>query len=152
MATISTKSCRLLITKIALPDHFSVTATSTTGSGPAKTSHQTSAINAMVKGGSKLRSLYRQPEVVEMQRTANDKDDYRDSDDNDSEESYDGSSEGDSIEYLAIATGIDSNCTADMVEVLRQAEENNLNFVCVSLFHPRLRVGEAALFTFLNTF
>ena len=102
----------------------------------------------MVKSGSKLRSLYRQPEVIEMQRTANDMDDYRDDDDdeeNDSEESYDGSSEGDAIEYLAIATGVDSNCTAEMVEVLRQAEENNLNFVCVSLFHPRLRVGEAAL-------
>lgn len=106
----------------------------------------------MVRGGSKLRSLYRQPEVMEVQSAGHDMDDYRDDDDNDSEESYDGSSEGDSIEYLAIATGIDSNCTADMVEVLRQAEENNLNFVCVSLFHPRLRVGEAALLCFFDNY
>ena len=54
----------------------------------------------------------------------------------------DGSSDDEDVEYLAIATGLDTNCAMDMVDILRQAEENNLNFVCVPLFHPRLRVGE----------
>ena len=53
-----------------------------------------------------------------------------------------GSSGDEDVEYLAIATGLDTNCAMDMVDILRQAEENNLNFVCVPLFHPRLRVGE----------
>lgn len=68
-------------------------------------------------------------------------DDHSDASDVESEDTSDQSSEGEPIEYLAIATGLDSNCTVDMVEALRQAEENNLNFVCVPLFHPRLRVG-----------
>ena len=67
--------------------------------------------------------------------------DHFDASDVESEDTSDESSEGGPIEYLAIATGLDSNCTVDMVEALRQAEENNLNFVCVPLFHPRLRVG-----------
>lgn len=60
----------------------------------------------------------------------------------DDEDSSYGSSEGDSIEYLAIAIGIETKCATNLVELLREAEENNLNFVCVPLFHPRLRVGE----------
>ena len=68
-------------------------------------------------------------------------DDHSDASDVEGEDNSDQSSEGEPIEYLAIATGLDSNCTVDMVEALRQAEENNLNFVCVPLFHPRLRVG-----------
>lgn len=67
--------------------------------------------------------------------------DNSDDDENSQDSSY-GSSEGDSIEYLAIAIGIETNCATNLVEILRQAEENNLNFVCVPLFHPRLRVGE----------
>lgn len=67
------------------------------------------------------------------------------SDDENSQDSSYGSSEGDSIEYLAIATGLETNCATNLVEVLGQAEENNLNFVCVPLFHPRLRVGETSL-------
>jgi hypothetical protein len=63
-------------------------------------------------------------------------DDHSNASDEDSE-----GSEGEPIEYLAIASGLDSSCTVDMVEALRQAEENDLNFVCVPLFHPRLRVG-----------
>jgi hypothetical protein len=63
-------------------------------------------------------------------------------DDENSQDSSFGSSGGDSIEYLAIAIGIETNCATNLVELLRQAEENNLNFVCVPLFHPRLRVGE----------
>ena len=67
------------------------------------------------------------------------------SDENESaDDGSNGSSEEDDIEYLSIATGLDTNCAMDMVDVLRQAEENNLNFVCVPLFHPRLRVGEIA--------
>ena len=70
-----------------------------------------------------------------------DEDSHSDESNVESEDTSDESSEGEPIEYLAIATGLDSNCTVDMVEALRQAEENNLNFVCVPLFHPRLRVG-----------
>ena len=67
------------------------------------------------------------------------------SDENESaDDGSNGSSEEDDIEYLSIATGLDTNYAMDMVDVLRQAEENNLNFVCVPLFHPRLRVGEIA--------
>jgi hypothetical protein len=68
-------------------------------------------------------------------------DNHSNASDEDSEDASDGGSEGEPIEYLAIATGLDSSCTVDMVEALRQAEENDLNFVCVPLFHPRLRVG-----------
>ena len=63
-------------------------------------------------------------------------------DDESGDDGSDGSSDGGDVEYLAIATGLDTNCAMDMVDILRQAEENNLNFVCVPLFHPRLRVGE----------
>ena len=51
-------------------------------------------------------------------------------------------SDDEETEFLAIATGMDTNCAIDMVDLLRQAEENNLNFVCVPLFHPRIRVGK----------
>lgn len=90
---------------------------------------------------SALRSLYsKQRRDAKPQATPVDS--YESDNSGDDEDSSYGSSEGDSIEYLAIAIGIETKCATNLVELLRQAEENNLNFVCVPLFHPRLRVGE----------
>jgi hypothetical protein len=96
---------------------------------------------------SSLKSLY--SKEAQQHRNAkphaipvdNHESDHSGDDENSQDSSY-GSSGGDSIEYLAIAIGIETNCATNLVELLRQAEENNLNFVCVPLFHPRLRVGE----------
>jgi hypothetical protein len=64
-------------------------------------------------------------------------------DDDDEDEGNDSDEESDEeFDDLAIATGVDTNCAVDMVDMMRLAEENDLNFVCVPLFHPRIRTGE----------
>lgn len=64
-------------------------------------------------------------------------------DDDDEDEGNDSDEDSDEeFDDLAIATGVDTNCAVDMVDMMRLAEENDLNFVCVPLFHPRMRTGE----------
>ena len=68
----------------------------------------------------------------------------------DDENSYDEDDEDsnsvESVELISIATGLDSNFVPDINDALALAEEHTLNFVCVPLFHPRLRVGELISF------
>lgn len=94
--------------------------------------------------------LEREPLTAERSRRGKEEEHQNDDsndDEDDAEEGEDGEdeeSDGEEIELLHIATGLDTNSVMSLNEVLEKATEHNLNFVCVPLFHPRLRVGEIA--------
>jgi hypothetical protein len=79
----------------------------------------------------------------EMSNAANELERHLGEEGDDDDEDQGSDSESDEeFDDLTIATGVDTNCASDMVDMMRLAEENDLNFVCVPLFHPRMRIGE----------
>eukprot|EP00596_Hydrurales_sp_CCMP1899_P008489 CAMPEP_0119051778 /NCGR_PEP_ID=MMETSP1177-20130426/73282_1 /TAXON_ID=2985 /ORGANISM="Ochromonas sp, Strain CCMP1899" /LENGTH=677 /DNA_ID=CAMNT_0007031099 /DNA_START=71 /DNA_END=2101 /DNA_ORIENTATION=+ len=77
----------------------------------------------------------------EMSNAANELERHIGEEGDDDDEDQGSDSESDEeFDDLTIATGVDTNCASDMVDMMRLAEENDLNFVCVPLFHPRMRI------------
>ena len=94
----------------------------------------------MVKNS--LRKMKKEVIIEEVNHSDEDEDEGESGSGSGSDGGSNSESDDEETEFLAIATGMDTNCAIDMVDLLRQAEENNLNFVCVPLFHPRIRVGK----------
>lgn len=79
--------------------------------------------------------------IIKKEQAHYEEEEQEEDDEDDEGSDSDGESD-EEFEDLAIATGVDTNCAVDMVDMMRLAQENDLNFVCVPLFHPRMRTGE----------